>query len=439
MCAMPGNPACGTSAPQAHFEPALQAAVWLGALGLLLFFNWGERRRKRLLYLGAWLFCALATMAKGPAGLVLPAACALAYVCAMQSFRGIVLMEVGSGLLMVAVIVLPWFVAMLVRHGGPFTDELIFNDMVNRAFGHVHDTNDGADTSFRYYALELGYGLFPWVGLAPLGLAEVVRYRTDGRSASLLMLLWFVATFALFSMMGTKFHHYIFPAVPPLAVLSGIALDRLLSEDNRKSARGAAAVAGAFVVLLVLRDLAEKGGAAHFEQLFTYRYDRAWPASLDFRVPIAIFGGLFALLLALMAFSRLRRWAVYGFVTAALAWAVWGLDVYMPRTSPHWGQRAVIEAYYRNRVGPEEPLLAYQLNWKGENFYTGNLVAQFISSGATFTNWVKEQREKGTQVVYAVTEHGRINGLRSESGAKGLREMTTREDANQFVLVRLEL
>ena len=57
--------------------------------------------------------------------------------------------------------------------------------MYKRAFSHVHDTNAGDDTSFRYYVWQLGYGLFPWTGIAAgsLGVAlsmllllgEVVR------------------------------------------------------------------------------------------------------------------------------------------------------------------------------------------------------------------------------------------------------------------------
>ncbi len=70
---------------------------------------------------------------------------------------------------------------MYVRHGPPFTDRLIFHDMFNRAFHHVHDTNEGDDTSFRFYVWQLGYALFPWTGLAPLGLLWWLRRgTTDG-------------------------------------------------------------------------------------------------------------------------------------------------------------------------------------------------------------------------------------------------------------------
>ena len=111
----------------------------------------------------------------------------------------------------------------------------------------------------------------------------------------------------------------------------------------------------------------------------------------------------------------------------------------MPRTAPHWGQHEVMQAYYDNRHDANEPLVAYQMNWKGENFYTGNKIPAFVSSGAAFTTWVKQQKEKGVKVMFFVTEHSRTGGLRSEAGAKSYKEITDKDLCNKFVLVRAEL
>ena len=85
-------------------------------------------------------------------------------------------------------------------------------------------------------------------------------------------------------------------------------------------------------------------------------------------------------------------------------------------------------------------LVAYQMNWKGENFYTGNHIPAFVSTGATFTTWLKKKKEEGAKVMYFVTEHGRIGGLKGEVGAKKYdREVTDKTLCNKFVLVRAEL
>ena len=126
-------------------------------------------------------------------------------------------------------------------------------------------------------------------------------------------------------------------------------------------------------------------------------------------------------------------------IAFALVWALWGLDVYMVKTAPHWGQHEVIEAYYRDRKNPDEVLVAYQMNWKGENFYTSNRVPAFVSTGATFTTWLKGQKDKGVKVMYFVTEHGRTGGLKSEVSPKSYKEITDKTVCNKFVLVRVEL
>jgi hypothetical protein len=207
-----------------------------------------------------------------------------------------------------------------------------------------------------------------------------------------------------------------------------------------------AALLGAFVLVLVGRDLvikpegSDQPGAIRLLQLFTYNYRRAWPESLDFA---GILGGftIVGVVLSLgMAIRATRRHAVAAFCAFAVVFAVWGIDVYMVKTSPHWGQHEVIEAYYKDRKGPDEQLVAYQMNWKGENFYTGNRIPAFVSTGATFQAWLKTQKEqKGAKVMYFITEHSRLGGLRGEVGAKSYKELTDKTVCNKFVLVRAEL
>jgi 4-amino-4-deoxy-L-arabinose transferase-like glycosyltransferase len=325
--------------------------------------------------------------------------------------------------------------------------------MVSRTFDHVHDTNAGTDTGLRYYVWQLGYALFPWTPLVPLGLARGLSAPESPRpAASALLVLWALAAFGLFSVMGTKFHHYIFPALPPLAMLAGIAVDSLADRrigregrDGNGLVAGALAIGGALIGAFIAWDLGRRAegagapGAIRLLQLFSYRYDRPWPATLDLHAFVAVAGVLAVVLTVLFAVPPLRRIAALGLGAVALAFTVWTLAVYVPRLSPHWGQRDVIAAYYRARAGDDGPLVAYQLNWKGENFYSGNRVAIFVSSGAPFASWLGDERKRGTHVVYVVTEQGRIASLEAELHARSVRPLTDRATSNQYVLVRAEL
>jgi 4-amino-4-deoxy-L-arabinose transferase-like glycosyltransferase len=568
-CGLPGNEECKATWPAsvphstgatpegfgqglwrtvAAFEPALQGLLWAGALGFLLYMSWGERRTRRLLYLAAWFFAAISTLAKGPAGFGLPMLVTFTYLCASRPgeelfarlqriVRELTQFEIIAGLLMIAVVALPWYVAMYVRHGSPFTDRLIFHDMFNRAFHHVHDTNEGDDTSFRFYVWQLGYALFPWTGLAPLGLLWWLRRgaskeQDERADASVLLCMWFVFGFALFSFMGTKFHHYIFPAVPPVAMLIGVVLDDMMgpaapatgrsligylagmtggialmvlgvarmlpgsilgfkpdgkladpsvvmgavlavagaavvvifarmfrsrppadtataeqqsATSNMSLMLGAGSIAGALLLMAVARDLiikpenADQPGAIHLLQLFTYNYRRAWPESLDFSAALAAFAAVAVVVSIGLTVKSVRRHAVMAMCVAGFVWGVWGLDVYMEQTAQHWGQHEVIAAYYADRDNADETLVAYQMNWKGENFYTGNHAPVFVSTGSTFTTWLKKKKDDGAKVMYFVTEHGRVGGLKSEVGGKAYREVTDKVLCNKFVLVRAEL
>lgn len=468
-CGLPGNDGCRPAYPVLRgLHPALQALIWAQALALVLYMSWGERRRQRLFFLAAWLFAAISTMAKGPAGFGLPVLCALAYVGVTRRWRDLTRMEITAGCLILLSVALPWYVAMYARHGQPFTDRLLFHDMFKRAFTHVHDTNEGEDVSFRFYVWQLGYAMFPWTGLAPAALVWWLRrpepapvtseeqgdHRTD---TSIFFAMWFVFAFALFSLMLTKFHHYILPAVPPAAMLVGTLLDALLPRSRpaddagdateafrRRFERvvlGAAAAAGAAVVLAVGRDLSAKyeglPNQIRLMHLVTYNYRRPWPPSLDFTATLWAFTAAATVLTALLAIVAIRRYVVGALVALGLVFGAWGLDVYFMKISPHWGQRETTIAYYQARREIPGPLVAYQMNWKGENFYTGNHVPAFVSSGKRFQDFIIGEKKKGVRTFYFVTEHGRTTTLSNELGAtKSFEKLTTPQLDNKFVLVR---
>jgi 4-amino-4-deoxy-L-arabinose transferase-like glycosyltransferase len=566
-CGLPGNEECRTTLPATiphstganpdsfgpivwrtigAVEPGIQAVIWVALAAWLLAMNWGERRAQRLYYLGAWFFAAVATLGKGPEGVVLPVVATFGYLAFSHPREDFLArlkrlgqelsrFEIVGGLIVLLIVAIPWYVAMYVRHGPPFTDRLIFHDMFNRAFHHVHDTNEGDDTSIRFYLWQLGYALFPWTGLAPLGLmwwmrgsdAPDQRRRAD---TGILFFVWFLFAFALFTYMGTKFHHYILPAVPPLAMLIGMVLDDMLGDrpipagmrllryavamtagvtllalgvswtqpgsflgtkpdgslpgpsmglaipaivvgcglvalavwlvrgfgqakateiaaeqGHTSRVMSAASVAGALLLVLVGRDLvikpenADQPGAIRLLHLFTYNYRRPWPDSLDFSAPLAAFTVVAIVALLALGVERARRHAVAGACALGVVWGLWGLDVYMVKTAPHWGQHEAIAAYYADRSSPDDLLVAYQMNWKGENFYTGNRIPAFVSTGATFTSWLKKKKEEGVKVMYLITEHGRIAGMKNEVGAKSYREITDKNLCNKFVVVRAEL
>jgi 4-amino-4-deoxy-L-arabinose transferase-like glycosyltransferase len=454
-CGLPGNAPCRLqSAAIPSPQPSLSAFVYASLLVVLLVVGRGERRKKRLYYLAAWLCLALSALAKGLPGPIVFVATGLATLVLTRRLSETLNIELPSALLIFAVVALPWFVQSTMRHGPGFLERLFIHDMYKRAFLHVHDTNAGDDVSLRYYLWQLGYGLFPATGLITTGaLGALFGLRGSKRQAldlTTFLGLWILVGFGLFSLTLTKFHHYIIPIVPALCLLTGPLLDAAL--DRRPTAPTRVrydflliGLVAALVVFFAGFDLfgpnRPPGGAARLINLVTYNYSRLWPDSLDCSGPLLGFTVISVLsLLGLAAPRALRFYAALTFLISALIFSGYICNRYLPLVAPHWGQRETIATYYRARRSPDERLAAYQMNWKGENFYTGNRLATFIATGEKFRSWVNGQRQSGKSVLFFTLEHGRISGLKQELGpVERFEILTDKRLNNKFALVRVTL
>jgi len=340
-------------------------------------------RYKAPLYLFiAATLCGLATLAKGIAGLGLPVLVFLAYLGFTWNWKRLTRAQLLYGVLVallgVAVVAVPWHQAMLIIHGKPFWDELYGDNHWRRLVVGRH----GDRGSFEYFLRELGYAVLPWIALAPAALAyAAMRPVRAVRRQGIYWFgaIWFVTAYALVSLSVTKFHHYILPAIPGLAITIGCFIDDLL---ERRSARPAAAAAlvGIPLLALVVVDLAFlPKDAQHFIWLFSYDYinspaGRPWPPGLDFGPALSIFAVVFGLCAIGLGVRRLQRGAAVALCLAAVAFTYFLLDGYMMKVTPYWTQKELIANYYKQRSSPDEHLLVWQMYWRGENFYTQNEV-----------------------------------------------------------------
>lgn len=392
--------------------------VGVGAAGAFL---WLLRRRGRdPLLIGAALCFALSVLAKGPVGVGLAGIVVVVAVALQGGAAGVVglVRRPGFGLAVAVffAVALPWHVVMFVYDGldesrKTWFERYVRYDLLGRVGAGVHGDRGGLE----YYVRSLSFGMLPWVGFVPLAVVEGVRrlrHVATDREARLhhLVTVWACGVFLFFSATTTKFHHYALPFVVPAALLVGALLDRLITEPPR-----AQLVFGGFagfVGVIALRELVTSPW--EWIDLFTYHYKGYKPEyyfpvdALDaielapargdgkavsvslFTLMPAVAGGL-ALLLPL-AFA-LRQWwragpavldddgsllgqgpgrgLVQGLLVGAVVLAVVGVQGFVGRASQHWSQRWLLRTYHELREG-NEPLIAYQMDWKGETFYAKN-------------------------------------------------------------------
>ncbi len=437
-------------------------------IGLLAFLWYTARTRyKAPFYLHiASILCGLAMLAKGLAGLGLPVIVFLAYLIFTWNWRRLaraeILRSLPFAILACALVAVPWHHAMLVRHGLPFWNELYGDNHWRRLMTGRH----GDRGSFEYFIRELGYAVFPWIALAPSALAWVVMrtFRRHGESAAVAAAtdkrrdilwfgaIWFVSGYALVSLSMTKFHHYILPALPGMAMAVGCFLDDVLSE-RRGRLMLLAVLVGAPLLALVTYDLTSaQKSAQHFIWLFSYDYintpqGRPWPPDMNYIRTLWVFAGLFTIAVVSVAWQRARSIATLAALGVTVAFTYFLNDVYIRDAAAHWSQKPLIAQYYRERRSPYERLLAWQMYWRGENFYTQNEIYEGpISERTVFlgdrnAENLKEyvKRHPGKRMFFII-ERSRIEGLRAllpENVRAGLKIIN--DDNNKFYLLTAQL
>ncbi|MEM1025473.1 MAG: glycosyltransferase family 39 protein [Myxococcota bacterium] len=357
-------------------------AVGLASLGAVaVLWTVGRRRHQRLALFYA--FMALAALSKGLAVLAIVGPTVLLYMVLAKD-PGLLL---RCGLLWGGPLFLllgsPWYVVMSLfdgrdDEGMTFVRRFWFHDNFNRVGSGVHGDRGGLG----YHLEQLAYGMFPWFALFPSAVLFAVRPREDEglgrRRATLFVLIWAAWTWVFFSASLTKFHHYIFPAVPALAILVA-AWFAWVAQDPRERLRGGMHIVIATLLAASAVDLVNT--PSHLVNLFTYKYDRGWPSGVDaqsFIIALVAVGGVG--LVAAHVF-RQRGLQMLCYLAMGLVFGLWCSHWHFNMMSQHWSQYAVQETYYEERQ-PGERLYAYQLNWRGETFYSRNQVIQLMGKDA---------------------------------------------------------
>ena len=418
----------------------------------------------------------LATLSKGLLGFCLPGAVALVYFVATGEWHRLRRLRLFLGALIVLAICAPWYATLIAfdgrdDEGRTFFQRFIIHDHFQRIAAGVHTTTPGG--SFVYFIEQVGFDCFPWVfalpGAASVSARVAVRPRTPRERALFFALLWALVGFAVFAFSATKFHHYAFPALPPLLLLCGVWLDQLL-EDGLRAHAGELLVGG-LLYGLVAQNLAM--APKHLTDLFVYNYERPYPdrevnprgtfTLLFFAAPaVALSPWLFDRLAQLWGaakaiWSKAARAGLRAalrarldgetpaspeshgdrvLVTASLVLLALALATYLgwsywTRMSVHWTQRDLFWAYHQDST-PDEPIAAYLMNWRGETLYSRNTVRQ-IRDVSRLHEFVQGPGKR----KWILVEQGRLSGMRQVLGATA-RVRVVESKNSKFVLTAVE-
>jgi 4-amino-4-deoxy-L-arabinose transferase-like glycosyltransferase len=201
------------------------------------------KTRGSLLFVG-YLAAALAVLAKGPVGLLLPGLIVGLFLVIRRRVRvTLARLQPLTGIGLFVVIALPWYVLVLRANGWVFGQEFFVKHHLNRYLGVV----SGHVGAPLYFLPVIALGFFPWSGMLPnaFGRLWAIRSRlraelTERQELLLFLSVWCGVVVLFFSLSRTKLPSYIFPAFPALALLVGVVGESTL-DARRQDGRWARA------------------------------------------------------------------------------------------------------------------------------------------------------------------------------------------------------
>jgi 4-amino-4-deoxy-L-arabinose transferase-like glycosyltransferase len=408
-------------ARQAMTDMPLVALVTCGIALLILGGFDRDQPRAGLLY-GGYACLGLAVLAKGLSGFALPGLIFLLYFLLSGDWARLGRMRVITGGALALLVAAPWFVYLSIvsalrglvdDEGKTFFQRFFLHDHLYRLASGVH----GDRGTFAYFIKQLGLGCHPWFPFMVWGgirsawrLDREARQDRAGR-VELLLVLWALGAFGLYSLSVTKFHHYALPAVPAMAILAALWLTRWRAGQEQLGGK-LLPLGLVLMVVLISRDIGLLPQS--LTELFVYNYTRAFPKeeAVIGQVGFSVLFGLTALgLSALYLAGRdwLRRQALVVLLAGALASAVWGGWYFFPAMGAHWSQRHLFDTYYALR-GPDEPIGAYMMNWRGETFYSRNSVSQ-LKNNTGLQTWLKRHHKRR---MFLLVEQHRLTKLKGQ-------------------------
>jgi 4-amino-4-deoxy-L-arabinose transferase-like glycosyltransferase len=198
--------------------------------------------------LWTYLFMALATLAKGLIGVVLPGLLVIAFIAARRDWRSIGKLKLPIGIPLFLLVASPWFILVQHATGGQWLNDFLFIHHLQR-----YTAGAGHRQPFYYYVTTLPADLLPWTIFAVPALLAYRPFRRVWQEPILLFfVLWFVTVFLFFSASDTKRELYLLPLLPVVALLIGNYLDDLSAGAIQLSGFGHWLILGNFALIAVL-------------------------------------------------------------------------------------------------------------------------------------------------------------------------------------------
>lgn len=181
-------------------------------------------------YYWFYVFAGLATLTKGPIGIVFPAFIILIYLLITRKLSEIKQIKLPIGLVLFSIVALPWYIYMYLTHGNIFIETFLGFHNITRFTSPEHPSG----VLWYYYIPVMLIGFFPWSTVMVQAVYKSLTQYKDKYSELLFLNIWVFFILIFFSISQTKLVSYILPLFPPLAIITGWFFDQVQQKYYQK-------------------------------------------------------------------------------------------------------------------------------------------------------------------------------------------------------------
>lgn len=349
--------------------------TFLITASLVSFYRWYDRGK--YVYLIVFYLClALATLAKGPVGMLLPLMVVLCFLMFRKEWDKIRKMHVYVGLPIAIAIVLAWYIPATQQSTGYDLGPMAKRQIIGRIF---NPSSHAVSIFFwPFYQLQsLAKGALPWTLLIPSSV--IAAYRCRYSAPMFFLLCWAFAIFAFFTIIASKRSLYILPMYPAIAAL--IALWVLNSSSTFSIRLVKVMTTSMGILALVVTAIVPVYLSREYQDV-TFHY--SWKTI----IPIAI-----AYILAILSgiLAKKRVYVIGMFVVSMLICYTIISTSFLPQMNEHKSARNICSVYNHTK-DPDSEVAMFGSARAEYIFYTNSIIkpVQNVKSLKNFFNSSKK-------------------------------------------------
>ncbi len=228
LCA---NPGFYSMTRDARMDITLTFFITLSIYGFYNYIYKGQNSIKGFLYV--YISMAGATLTKGPIGIIFPFLIIITFILLRRDWKVIRRLKPFYGLLLLILLITPWYLYMTKRYGFGFLEKNIIHENFKKFLVKgVYEPNPGGHFFLAHTFL---WYFFPWwifwfyqqyYWLKEKGSrGQGVKGSVEGKDTNLFLLLWFYIPFVFFSLSKFSLPNYLSVVIPAASLGAGIYID----------------------------------------------------------------------------------------------------------------------------------------------------------------------------------------------------------------------